>query len=398
MKNFPKWLCGPVLAMLVAGFQAFAQSPEDARHRPAYSQAELGQMVAPVALYPDALLSQLLMAATYPLEIVQAARWSRANPNLHGEEAVRAVADFDWDPSVKSLAAFPRLLRQMDERLDWTERLGNALLGQEHDLMRAVQRLRWHAYAAGNLRSSGELTVRLEGTDVYLEAPPAVVHVPYYDPRVAFGAWEWPRHEPVHWSPWPDYSWHPGSPGFGWTAGIPVSTAFFFGTCDWAGRHVRHGHHRPFYYRDIHRWQRAGLWRHDSGHRRGVAYRNVDPRHQLHRVERVDLRNRAPQPGAAIPRADVRAGGALSRPAGITRPLEAVPQAAAPVYEPSPLARPAAVPQPRPAPQPRSIPQPAPAASPAPAPALARPEAPGAPPQSQPANALERGDLRRRER
>lgn len=398
MKTFSKMLWVPLLAGLMAAFQSFAQPPEDVKDRSPYSQAELDQMLAPIALYPDALLSQLLMAATYPLEIVQAARWSKSHPDLHGEEAVRAVAQFDWDPSVKSLVAFPRLLQQMDERLEWTVRLGNALLGQEYELMRAVQQLRWRAYAAGNLRSSDELTLRLEGTDVSLEAPASdVVHVPYYDSRVVYGSWDWPQYEPMYWNPWPDYSWHPGYAGIGWTVGIPVSTGFFFATCDWAGRHVRFGHHPPFYFRALHRWHGGGLWRHDRDHRRGVAYRNIDSRHQLHRGARPQDRptferrvesnelQRSPQPGTAVPRAEVRTGAGQS-PA-LSRPVQAAPQA----YEPPALARPSS------APQPHSPAQSAPAQS-APAPALARPQAPDPPSQSQSSSSGEGGGLRRRER
>ena len=454
MKTLSKSLWGPLLALLMAAFQSLAQPPEEANDRTPYSQAELDQMAAPIALYPDSLLAQVLMAATYPIEVVQAARWSRAHPNLSGEEAVRAVAEFDWDPSVKSLVAFPRLLQQLDERLDWTERLGNAFLGQEYELMRTVQQLRWHAYSAGNLKSGNELNVRLEGTDFYLDSPvPEVVYIPSYDPRVAYGTWDWPAYEPVYWSPWP-------------VVAVPVSAGFFFGTCDWGARHVRLASYRPFYHRNVHRWTRGGLWRHDPDHRRGVAYRNVNVRHQLQRGDRVDIRGRArdvrteagpqivpapqvpaamerrveanelqrpSQPGIAIPRAEVRTGGGLARPVATmpapsepryqalerTRPgpmpppLQAVPQ----TYEASPLARPMeAAPQvqePSPLARPmRSVPQPAQVAAPAPsapaavpvsapvpaAAALVRPEAPSPPPQSQPSSGIERGDLRRRER
>src|SRR3989337_456734 len=108
-----------LLAVLAAASAALAQD------RKSYSQAELDQMLAPIALYPDALLSQVLMASTYPLDIVEAARWSQANPGLRGDEAVSMVAAEDWDPSVKSLVAFPSLLQRMDENLAWTR--GHAL-------------------------------------------------------------------------------------------------------------------------------------------------------------------------------------------------------------------------------------------------------------------------------
>ena len=110
-------------------------------------QAELDQMLAPIALYPDALLSQVLMAATYPIEVVEAARWSRANPGLQGDDAVRAVQNEDWDPSVKSLVAFPQILQRMDEKLEWTRSLGDAFLAQEPQMMDQVQQLRQRAEA-----------------------------------------------------------------------------------------------------------------------------------------------------------------------------------------------------------------------------------------------------------
>src|SRR3989304_891274 len=125
MKAFLKSVVAGLLAVLLTLPAAVAQN------RPAFSPQELDQMLAPVALYPDPLLSQILMAATYPLEVVQAARWSRANPHLKGQDAVRAVEPMDWDPSVKSLVAFPQILHRMDEQLEWTRRLGEAFLDQE---------------------------------------------------------------------------------------------------------------------------------------------------------------------------------------------------------------------------------------------------------------------------
>src|SRR6185369_13968960 len=115
---------------------------------------QLDQMLAPIALYPDSLLSQILMASTYPLEIVEATRWSKANPNLNGDDAVKAAEQNGWDPSVTSLVAFPQILTMMDERLSWTERLGDGFLAQQAQMMDTVQALRQKAYAAGNLKST----------------------------------------------------------------------------------------------------------------------------------------------------------------------------------------------------------------------------------------------------
>ena len=139
-----------VMQLLAASLAAFLLSAVPAawaQDGPDFSQQELDQMLAPVALYPDALLSQVLMAATYPLEVVEAERWSLANTRLAGAQAVQAVSNKDWDPSVMSLVAFPQILRMMSSKLDWTERLGDAFLGQESQVMDTVQDLRHRAYA-----------------------------------------------------------------------------------------------------------------------------------------------------------------------------------------------------------------------------------------------------------
>src|SRR5256885_5543033 len=131
--------------------------------RRVFTQQELDQMLAPIALYPDSLLSQILMASTYPLEVVEAARWSRANPGLKGEEAVNAVEQRDWDASVKSLAAFPQVLAMMDQQLEWTSRLGDVFIAQEPQVMETGQSLRQKAYDAGNLRSTEQAYVVQQG-------------------------------------------------------------------------------------------------------------------------------------------------------------------------------------------------------------------------------------------
>jgi hypothetical protein len=396
MKIFSKRFWVRLAVVLCAALPALAQPLEEARERPAYSEAELDQMLAPIALYPDGLLSQILIASTYPLEIVQAARWARAHPDLQGEEAVRAVVQNDWDPSVKSLVAFPRLLLQLDERIEWAERLGNAFLGQEYELMRVVQQLRWRAYAAGNLRSGSEFAVRLEGTDLNLDmASPDMAYVPQYDARAVYGEWDWPQYPPAYWAPWA-----------GPAVGIALSPAFFFATCDWAARQVRFGQYRPYYFRNVHRWQRGALWRHDFDHRRGVVYRNVDARHYAPRPlerpvypRRVDANalQRAPQPAAGVPRAEVRTGNTLSRPLGVmpgpTAPRYTIERT---VEEPRPQALERRV---MPTPPPVHVTPPGYVAPQAPEPMpLARPEAPSAPPQVQPSSSGDTNALRRRDR
>jgi len=166
-----------------------------------FTREELDQMLAPIALYPDPLLSQTLMAATYPLEVVEAARWSRANPGLKSDAALAAVANQDWDVSVKSLTAFPQVLANMDAHLDWTQKLGDAMLGQQQDVADSVQRLRAEAVAAGNLTSNSQQTVSYlgSGDDRMIEIEPvnaAMIYVPYYNPTWAYGSWPYAAYPP----------------------------------------------------------------------------------------------------------------------------------------------------------------------------------------------------------
>lgn len=270
------------LALVIAHGGARAQDS------PVTPQPQLDQMLAPIALYPDALLSQILMAATYPLEVVEAARWSRNHPNFVGDDAVRAAERENWDPSVKSLLAFPQVLARMDENLQWTQALGDAFLDQEAQVMDTVQNLRRRAQAAGNLRSDERQRVVEDGRIVVVEpANPQIVYVPYYDPMVVYGPWWWPEYRPVYWRPFPGYYARPGfATSFFWGPSIRISAGFFFGAFDWPHRQVRvvqvNNNH---YYNNvtvnrrmdfINRDRAPGTWQHDSDHRRGVAYRSVE--------------------------------------------------------------------------------------------------------------------------
>lgn len=276
MSRIGKLLLTLQLGLLLAAPHAFAQDDEApaVEDAPAFTQAELDQMLAPVALYPDALLSQILMASTYPLEVVRAARWSRANPGLSGQNAVRAVQDRPWDPSVKSLVAFPQVLAQMDEKLEWTQDLGDAFLAQPTQVMDTVQGLRRKAYAAGNLESDAHYRVEQRGQHIIIEsAYPDVVYVPYYDPRVVYGPWWWAGYPPVYWGPWPGYYAYVGS-GFHWSAGIFVGSAFFFAISDWHHRHIKVVHVHPAPRVRLHRQFPHKIWRHDWRHRHRVKYRH----------------------------------------------------------------------------------------------------------------------------
>jgi len=289
MKAFLRSVVGGLLALVLTASEALAQE------RPAFSQQELDQMLAPIALYPDPLLTQILMAATYPLEVVQAARWSRSNRHLQGQDAVRAVEAMDWDPSVKSLVAFPQILHRMDEQLEWTQRLGEAFLAQEPHVMDAIQGLRQRAEQAGSLRSSEQMRVTRQDGDILIEpAHPQVVYVPYYNPVVVYGTWWWPAYPPVYWGPPPGYVWPAYAPGFFWGTGIGFATGFFFGHFDWHHRHVKVVHV------DRHHHVRGApaakpvKWQHDPVHRRNVPYRHTMWRQPFgeHPAMRGDERSR----------------------------------------------------------------------------------------------------------
>lgn len=274
-------LAAAPLAVTPLTAQAQYRAPAAPQFAHAYTQAELDQMLAPIALYPDALLSQVLMAATYPIEVVEAARWSRANPGLRGDDAVRLVQDEDWDPSVKSLVAFPEILLRMDEKLEWTRALGDAFLAQEPQMMDQVQRLRQRAAANGNLRSDEQIRVEHEGPVIVLRpAHPEYVYVPYYDPMVVYGNWWWPDYRPVYWDPWPGYARPRASHAFWWGRPSGISLNFFFGDFDWGRRHVRVARH-SYYYRQPAYYNRGYTgdrtrWNHDPHHRRAVDYRNAE--------------------------------------------------------------------------------------------------------------------------
>ena len=274
-----------VLAALLFAALALLQAPVQAQAR-VYNQAELDALLAPIALYPDPLLSNILVAATYPDDVRDAAAWLRENPQLRGEEAVRAAEPIVWHPSVKALLPFPELLARMDESPQWTADLGAAFLNQEPHVMDAVQNLRLRAQASGALRSNEQYSVQQHGESiaVYL-AQPNVVYVPYYDPLVVYGPWWWPAYRPVYWRPW--YS----------RPVAFVSTSFFVTRVDWPRRHVVHHHyvHRAPAYRhydrrpDYHRQVVAPRPQHVEG--RGALSRSVQ-----NAAQQVQRQQVAPRP------------------------------------------------------------------------------------------------------
>src|SRR5215470_7630997 len=180
------------------GADAAEGSAERLRQPPPFKPEELEQIVAPIALYPDPLIAQIFMASTYPLEIVQAARFAKANPNLKGDALNEELKKQTWDDSVKSLVSFPQVLEMMDNQLEWMQKLGDAILAQQKDTMDAIQRLRAKAQSAGNLKSTEQQKVVVEQAEgqpqqqtvIRIEpASPDVIYVPTYNPTVVYGGW-----------------------------------------------------------------------------------------------------------------------------------------------------------------------------------------------------------------
>lgn len=252
---------------------AQAQESEYLQSSGTYSREELAQMLAPVALYPDALLAQVLMASTYPIEVIEADRWVKRNPTLQGNALDGALLDKEWDPSVKALCHFPSILDLMSARISETTNLGNAFLAQEAEVMAMVQELRARARAEGNLASNARQTVVVERETIVIEpANPRVIYVPYYDPFYVYGPWWYPAYPPYYWGP-------PGvriSFGIGYWPGFHFS--FTFGDwCyfDWHRHYIYIDvHKRPRFVRHDHWVSRPGPWHHHPNHRRGVAYRD----------------------------------------------------------------------------------------------------------------------------
>lgn len=309
-----------------------------------FTPEQLDQMLAPIALYPDALLSQTLMAATYPLEVVEAARWTQANPNLKGDAAVAAVKDKSWDVSVKSLVAFPQVLSMMNNNLDWTQKLGDAMIGQQKDVADSVQRLRAKAAAAGNLKTTPQQKVTTQssgsGNAIVIEpANPEVIYVPYYNPTWAYGPWPYPAYPPVYYPPPPNYGaalmtgmmfglgvaagaamfggWHWGWSGGGWgasytTVNVNRATTISANNFD-ANR-----------YRD-------GQWNHDPAHRDGVPYRTQAERERYNQAragaqQREQFRGQLEGRGAGTT-ANRDAGAAANREGAANRGATQRPEA-----------------------------------------------------------------------
>ncbi|MEC9478626.1 MAG: DUF3300 domain-containing protein, partial [Pseudomonadota bacterium] len=262
----------------VSALPVIAQSNANLAHVSAstqqYSDAELDSVLAPIALYPDTLLTHILIAATYPLDVVAADRWRQSNKHLTPKQVENVLANVNWDPSVKALAPFTDLLSTMANDLQWLQQLGDNVLIDQSRVLDRVQVLRQHALNTGNLVTNDYIEVEREREPtreiIYIEPRQReVVYVPYYDPHVVYGHW-WHTTSPVRWRHHVSYHHHSN---VYWSPSIHLSTFFFFGSVHWHNRHVvihrepvrRYYHGSPrkrVISRDYRRWE------HNTVHRR----------------------------------------------------------------------------------------------------------------------------------
>jgi len=264
-----------------------AQPEGQKAEKPPLRPEELDQLLASIALYPDDLVAQVLSASTYPVEVVQAARLAKEKSTLKGEQLMAATKDKDWDPSVKAMLEFPDVLAMMDEKIDWTTKVGDAVLSQQRDVMDSIQRLRRKANEAGNLKTTEEQKVVVEEqtqTIIIQPANPQVVYVPTYNPTVVYGTWPYPAYPP-----YPVYP--PGyvatASFFSFAAGVAVGAAWG----GWGGWHSnwhggdvdinvdRYNNFTRNNYTNANRYQlsqnrQSQAWQHNPEHRRGTQYTN----------------------------------------------------------------------------------------------------------------------------
>ncbi|ERI50810.1 hypothetical protein N878_07780, partial [Pseudomonas sp. EGD-AK9] len=281
-------LAGP--SLLAAEEPAAATTAEQV-----FGTEELDQMLAPLALYPDALLAQVLMAATYPGDVADAVAWSKANPQASGDDAVRQVAEQPWDPSVQSLVAFPAVLVTLGQDPAWVQRVGDAFLAQPDAVMDSVQRLRRQAKEAGNLESNEQQQVSVQPaasgstaqpvsnqqTIIIESADPQVVYVPSYNPSVVYGTWPYPSYPPAYYPPPPGYYFGSAlATGLAFAAGVAIIDSLW-GDCNWGHGDIDIDVNR---YNNINRNRQINTgdktWQHNALNRDGVPYRDRASREQ----------------------------------------------------------------------------------------------------------------------
>lgn len=292
-----------LLMMALLGLSAAATAAEKDK---TFSEAELDQMMAPIALYPDSLLSQILMASTYPADVAEAVKWSKGHPEQKGDAAVTAVQEKSWDPSVMSLVAFPQVLEMMGKQPDWVQNVGDAFLADPEGAMDTVQKLRKKARDEGNLASTDQQKVIVEEASsdqsviVIEPVDPQVVYVPVYNPTVIYGTWWWPHYTPYYYYP----------VGYGFTAGVVTGIGFgvgiaitnsLWGNCNW-GHHdididINKHNNININNNKIDINNRTTTWNHNPENRRGVPYRDQTSRDKFSKKaggvdQRKDYRGR----------------------------------------------------------------------------------------------------------
>jgi Protein of unknown function (DUF3300) len=272
------------------------QQPQQQPQQQRLTQQQVQQLVAPIALYPDALLAQILTASTYPLEVTMAARWSEKNQNLKGPALEEAMQKEPWDTSVKGLTSVPEVLVLMNEKLDWTSQLGEAFLAQPDDVQNAIQALRRQAQSAGNLKSSKEQKVSkvpAPASSAYAGPPeyiviepvePDYVYVPVYDPVLVYGPGYWgPGYAPFFWHP----PWWTVGPVFGFGAALFVGPALWY-QYNWGRPGFAAIQTNTALYSRFNRVSTnvagGGQWKFNPAHRGNVQFRNTNLQQQFGNV------------------------------------------------------------------------------------------------------------------
>ncbi|MGJ8692212.1 MAG: DUF3300 domain-containing protein [Thalassotalea sp.] len=254
-----------------------------------YSQAELAQLLAPIALYPDTLLSHILIAATYPLEVIEAQRFLVKYENLSTEKLEQKAEYQDWDASVKALLSFPKIINKLSDDLSWMQNIAGAFLADEEAVLASIQQLRQQADDAGNLAQLSRLKVERDNNIIVISSPsPEVVYVPYYDSRVVYGHWRWHHFPPVYWHAPVHVNFHHGP--YAWhRAALHITGNFFFSAFHWHNKHVVIHHERHNFYKKKHYLKRTTSyqgkhWRKSSPHHKSYpVYRQSDNRKQSHK-------------------------------------------------------------------------------------------------------------------
>ena len=259
------------------------------------SQAEIDQILAPIALYPDSLLTHILIASTYPLEVVQANRWVQENSNLNSDQILRRAEERNWDPSIQALTAFPDLLQRMSDNLEWTQILGDTFLYDEEYVLRSIQNLRHKAYEYGSLDNLRRIRVVTDGNYIILEPfDHDVVYVPYYDVAAVYGPWLWHEYPPVNLG----FGYHYRGLSFIWGKRIRVGSRISFTAFSWKKRYVVRSNRSHFYRKSYVKRKQilshfsSKRWVHNPIHRRNIYYSHarVNKRYTPNRVYRPSSR------------------------------------------------------------------------------------------------------------